>query len=126
MIQEGIGQAPARQAMIHAGIPPSSHALTINKVCGSAVKAVMLGAQSIMVGDSDLVLAGGMENMSMAPYAAPKGRYGARMGNTELVDLMTNDAFVDAYSGKAMGLLRLPPLSNHGESFFRWNPRPFH
>lgn len=105
VIQGAAGQAPARQAMIKAGIPNTVHAMTINKVCGSGLKSMMLAAQSIMTGDSDLVLAGGMENMSMAPYAMPKGRYGARMGNTELLDLMVYDALQDPYSNLPMGTL---------------------
>ncbi|PLX68950.1 MAG: acetyl-CoA C-acyltransferase [Denitrovibrio sp.] len=105
VIQGGAGQAPARQAMIKAGIPNSVHAMTINKVCGSGLKTMMLASQSIQVGDSNLVIAGGMENMSAAPYALPTGRYGAKMGNAQMLDLMMHDALVDPYSTQAMGVL---------------------
>jgi acetyl-CoA C-acetyltransferase len=80
----GSGQAPARQALRYAGLPDSVPALTINKVCGSGLKAIMLGADSIRLGDAEIVLAGGMENMSQAPYALFKGRNGYRMG--EVID----------------------------------------
>ncbi len=101
----GAGQAPARQAMRHAGLPDSIPALTINKVCGSGLKALMLGAGSIRLGDAEVVLAGGMENMSLAPYLLGKGRYGYRMGNGELVDLLILDGLQDPYSGKHMGVI---------------------
>ena len=99
----GNGQAPARQAMRTAGLPDSIAALTINKVCGSGLKAVMLAAGSIALGEADLVLAGGMENMTLAPYALPKGRNGYRMGNGEVVDLLIHDALWDPYTGRHMG-----------------------
>ncbi len=99
------GQAPARQAMLYAGLPDTIPALTINKVCGSGLKALMLGAGSIRLGDAEVVLAGGMENMSLAPYALAKGRYGYRMGNGELLDLMVYDGLQDPYSGKHMGVI---------------------
>jgi acetyl-CoA C-acetyltransferase len=99
----GVGQAPARQAMRHAGLPDSTHAMTINKVCGSGLKAIMLGAGSITLGDSEIVIAGGMENMSLAPYILKKARYGYRMGHGELLDLMVYDGLQDPYSGKPMG-----------------------
>ncbi len=103
VLQGGSGQAPARQAMRFADLPDSTHAMTINKVCGSGLKAIMLGAGSIALGDSDVVLAGGMESMSRAPYALPKARTGYRYGNAEVVDLMVNDGLRDPYSGKLMG-----------------------
>jgi acetyl-CoA C-acetyltransferase len=103
VIQAGVGQAPARQAMRFAGIDDKTHAMTINKVCGSGLKSIMLGVQSILLGDSEIVIAGGMENMSMAPYSLPKGRYGFRMGDTAAIDLMIFDALKDPYSGKHMG-----------------------
>ncbi|TYB34056.1 MAG: thiolase family protein [Flexistipes sinusarabici] len=103
VIQGAARQAPARQAMRNAGLSDKTHAMTINKVCGSGLKSVMLAAQSIMLGDSDLVLAGGMESMSMAPYALEKGRYGYRMGNGVIIDTMIVDALEDPYSGKHMG-----------------------
>ncbi|BAI81292.1 acetyl-CoA C-acetyltransferase [Deferribacter desulfuricans SSM1] len=101
----GFGQAPARQAMRYAGLLDKVHAMTINKVCGSGLKALMLGAQSIMLGDSDLAIVGGMENMSMAPYALLQARYGYRMGNNEVVDLMIYDALLDPYTKRHMGEL---------------------
>ncbi len=101
----GTGQAPARQAMRYADLPDSIPALTINKVCGSGLKALMLGAGSIRLGDAEVVLAGGMENMSLAPYLLSKGRYGYRMGSGELLDLMVYDGLQDPYSGKHMGVI---------------------
>ncbi|MDD2899980.1 MAG: thiolase family protein [Desulfuromonadaceae bacterium] len=98
----GAGQSPARQAMRGAGIADSAAALTINKACGSGLKSVMLGANSICLGESELVIAGGMENMSLAPYFLRKARYGFRMGNGELVDHM-NDALADPGTGRTMG-----------------------
>jgi acetyl-CoA C-acetyltransferase len=99
------GQAPARQVMRAAGISDSAAALTINKVCGSGLKAIMLGADAIRLGDSDVVIAGGMENMSMAPYALPSGRYGMKFGDGKVLDLMTNDGLTDPDTGRAMGIL---------------------
>lgn len=101
----GAGQAPARQAMRYAGLPDSIPAMTINKVCGTGLKALMLGAGSIRLGDAEVVIVGGMENMSMAPYLLKKARYGYRMGNGELVDLMINDGLQDPYSDKHMGVI---------------------
>jgi len=103
VLSGGAGQAPARQAMRHAGFPDSVHALTINKMCGSGLKAVMLAAGSIALGESQVVVAGGMENMSRAPYVLPRARSGYRMGHAELLDLMIYDGLQDAYSGKLMG-----------------------
>ncbi len=99
----GCGQAPARQAMRGAGIPDTVHALTINKVCGSGLKAIMLGAGSIRLGESQVVIAGGMENMSLAPYILKKARAGYRMGHGELLDLMVYDGLQDPYTGRHMG-----------------------
>ncbi len=98
-----MGQAPARQAMIYAGIPNSVPALTINKVCGSGMKAVMLAAQAIRLGDSQIVVAGGMESMSNAPYALDKARTGYRMGNGTLIDTMIHDGLWDPYNNCHMG-----------------------
>ena len=103
VLTAGEGQAPARQAAIGAGIPKSVPALTINKVCGSGMKAVMLGAQSIMLGDSDVVVAGGMENMSQSPYIIPGARSGLRMGNQQIVDTMVADGLWDPYNNQHMG-----------------------
>jgi acetyl-CoA C-acetyltransferase len=99
----GGGQAPARQAMRSAGIPDRAHALTVNKVCGSGLKAIMLAAASIGLGESEVVIAGGMENMSLAPYLLKKGRYGYRMGHGEFLDLMIYDGLQDPYTGRHMG-----------------------
>jgi acetyl-CoA C-acetyltransferase len=110
----GVGQAPARQAMRHAGLPDSIHAMTINKVCGSGLKAIMLGAGSIRLGDSDVVIAGGMENMSLAPYLLKKARTGYRMGNGELIDLMVYDGLTDPYSGRHMGEIADAAAVRHG------------
>src|SRR5262245_53344044 len=94
----GLGQAPARQAAIRAGLPPKVAALTINKVCGSGLKAVMLAAQGIASGETDVVVAGGMESMSNCPYLLPKAREGMRLGHGELVDSMIFDGLWDPYS----------------------------
>jgi len=103
VLTAGEGQAPARQASLGAGIPKSVPALTINKVCGSGMKAVMLAAQSIALGDSEVVVAGGMENMSQAPYLLPNARGGLRMGNQSMVDSMISDGLWDPYNNQHMG-----------------------
>src|SRR3982074_2725590 len=87
-LSAGLGQAPAGQAAIKGGLPPKVGALTINKVCGSGLKAVMLAAQGVATGDTDIVVAGGMESMSNAPYLLPKAREGMRLGHGELIDSM--------------------------------------
>lgn len=97
------GQAPARQAALGAGLPKAVQCLTVNKVCGSGLKAAMLASQAIMVGDADIIIAGGMENMSMAPYYVPKLRGGNKMGHTELVDGMIKDGLWDVYNDFHMG-----------------------
>jgi acetyl-CoA C-acetyltransferase len=104
VLQAGQGQNPARQAMIHAGVPKETNAFSINKVCASGLKAIALGAQSIMLGEADVVVAGGMENMSQVPYAFPQGRWGARMFNQEMVDLMVFDGLFEIFYGYHMGL----------------------
>jgi acetyl-CoA C-acetyltransferase len=103
VVSAGLGQAPARQAAIHAGLPPQVGALTINKVCGSGLKAVMLAAQGIATGDSDVVVAGGMESMSNCPYLLVGAREGLRLGHGELRDSMIWDGLWDAYSDYHMG-----------------------
>lgn len=103
VLTAGIGQAPARQALIFAGIPNTVPALTINKVCGSGMKAVMLGAQSLALGDSAIVVSGGMESMSQAPYLLPTARAGMRMGNQTAVDSMIHDGLWDPYNNQHMG-----------------------
>lgn len=99
----GMGQAPARQASIYGGLPDQVPCLTINKVCGSGMKAVMLGAQSIALGDSKVVVAGGMESMTNAPYVLDKARAGYRMGNGTIIDSMINDGLWDPYNNCHMG-----------------------
>ncbi|HEV8190644.1 MAG TPA: acetyl-CoA C-acyltransferase, partial [Ktedonobacterales bacterium] len=103
VVTAGEGQAPARQAALHAGIPADVPAVTINKVCGSGLKAVMLAAQAIKAGDGDLYVAGGMESMSNAPYLLPKARTGYRMGTGELVDSVVHDGLWCAFEGVHMG-----------------------
>jgi acetyl-CoA C-acetyltransferase len=104
VLQAAQGQNPARQAMIHAGVPKETPAFTLNKVCASGLKAIALGAQSIQVGNAEIVIAGGMENMSQVPYAFPSGRWGARMFNQEMVDLMVFDGLYEIFYGYHMGL----------------------
>jgi acetyl-CoA C-acetyltransferase len=104
VLQAGCGQNPARQAVIKAGLPQAVPAMTINKVCGSGLKAVMLAAQAIRDGDSDIVIAGGQENMSMSPHVLPNSRDGQRMGNWALVDTMINDGLWDVYNQYHMGI----------------------
>ena len=98
VIQAGLGQNVARQASIKAGLPIETPAVTVNVVCGSGLNCVNMAAQMIQAGDADIVVAGGMENMSMAPYAMMNGRYGYRMNNGTLVDTMVNDALWDAFN----------------------------
>ncbi len=104
VIQAGLGQNVARQASIKAGLPVTTPAVTVNVVCGSGLNCVNMAAQMIIAGDADIVVAGGMENMSMAPYAAMQGRYGYRMNNATLVDTMVNDALWDAFNNYHMGI----------------------
>lgn len=104
VIQAGLGQNVARQASIKAGLPIEVPAMTLNNVCGSGLKAVNLAADMIIAGDADVVIAGGMENMSAAPYAVPNARYGYRMGDGKLVDTMIKDALWDAFNDYHMGV----------------------
>jgi acetyl-CoA C-acetyltransferase len=103
VLQAGVGQNPARQAAIYAGIPAEASALTVNQVCGSGLRAVALAAQAIQAGDAEIVVAGGMESMSNAPYLLPQARSGYRMGNGALVDAMIHDGLWDAYNNFHMG-----------------------
>jgi len=103
VLQAGVGQAPARQAGIGAGIPVSAGAVTVNKVCGSGLKAVMYAANDIRCDEYDVAIAGGMESMSNAPYALPQARNGYRMGNGKLIDIMIHDGLWDPYGDKHMG-----------------------
>ncbi len=116
VLQGGSGQAPARQAMRKAGLPDSVHAMTINKVCGSGLKALMLAADAVRLGDASIIIAGGMENMSLAPYLIPKARYGYRLGNGQLLDLMILDGLQDPDSGRHMGELTEVWIKRHGLS----------
>jgi len=104
VLQAGVGQAPARQAALYAGLPQTTPAWTLNKVCGSGLKAVIAGAQAIAVGDAEVVVAGGMESMSNVPYYDRAARTGVRMGNVELVDGMIHDGLWDVYGQTHMGI----------------------
>ena len=116
VLSGGCGQAPARQAMRLAGLPDATHAMTINKVCGSGLKAIMLGACVIRLGDSQVVIAGGMESMSTAPYFLKKARTGYRMGHGEIHDLMIYDGLQDPYNGRLMGEIGEVSAARHGLS----------
>ncbi|MBK8556736.1 MAG: acetyl-CoA C-acyltransferase [Lewinellaceae bacterium] len=104
VVSANLGQAPARQAAIFAGLPATVPCTTINKVCASGIKAITLGAQSIMLGLNEIVVAGGMENMSQIPYYLPNARWGYKYGNAELVDGLAKDGLTDVYNQKAMGV----------------------
>ena len=104
VLTAGAGQNPARQTVIKAGLPNSVSAMTINKVCGSGLKAVMLGAQAIACGDADIIIAGGQENMSASAHVLPNSREGFRMGNASLVDSMIKDGLWDAFNDYHMGI----------------------
>ena len=103
VIQAGLGQNPARQAALNGGLPNTVSAVTVNKVCGSGLKAVMMAAQGVQLGDTEIVVAGGMESMSNAPYLIPKAREGYRLGNGELVDSMIKDGLWCAFENYHMG-----------------------
>jgi acetyl-CoA C-acetyltransferase len=103
VLPAGVGQAPARQAALGAGLPPSVPCTTVNKVCGSGLKAVILGAQAILSGDTDIVVAGGMESMSLSPYLVPKAREGLKFGHQQLQDSMILDGLWDVYNNVHMG-----------------------
>src|SRR5207237_10826059 len=100
----GLGQNPARQAAIYGGLPPEVGAMTVNKVCGSGLKAVALASQAIQTGDSTLVVAGGMESMTNAPYLLPQARKGYRLGDAQIVDSMVHDGLWDVYNDYQMGM----------------------
>lgn len=104
VLTAGVGQAPARQAALKAGLPTTTPCMTINKVCGSGLKAVMLADQAIRCGDAEVVVAGGQESMSNAPYLLPKGRTGYRYGHGEVLDSMLLDGLADAYDPQPMGV----------------------
>ena len=103
VLQANCGQAPARQASIAAGIPNTVPATTINKVCSSGMKTIMMAAQSIMLGDNDIVVAGGMENMSAVPYYSPNMRWGSKLGDVKLIDGLVKDGLTDVYNNYHMG-----------------------
>lgn len=104
VLQAGQGGNPARQSAVHAGLPVQVPAMTVNKVCGSGLKAVMLAAQAIGLGDSEIVLAGGMESMSRSPYVLDKARFGYRMGDGKLIDVMLSDGLLDPFGNGHMGI----------------------
>lgn len=104
VIQANLGQAPARQAARGAGLPEEVNCTTVNKVCASGMKSLSIGAQAILLGDADIVLAGGMESMSNAPFYAPHQRWGNKYGDVTMIDGLARDGLSDAYNGKAMGL----------------------
>jgi acetyl-CoA C-acetyltransferase len=104
VVSAGLGQNPARQAAIFGGLPPEVGAMTVNKVCGSGLKAVALAAQAIQTGNSNVVVAGGMESMTNAPYLLPQARKGYRLGNGQLIDSMVHDGLWDIYNDYHMGL----------------------
>jgi acetyl-CoA C-acetyltransferase len=104
VLQAGLGQNPARQAALAAGIPKEVPATTVNMLCGSGLKSVALASQMIRAGDAEIVVAGGMENMSQAPYLVPSGRFGARMGDAQLIDSMVHDGLTDAFGQIHMGI----------------------
>ncbi len=104
VIQAGLGQNPARQSSVKAGLPVEIPSMTINKVCGSGLRAVSLAAQMIKAGDADVIVAGGMENMSAAPYVLPGARWGQRMGDAKMTDTMIKDGLWDAFNNYHMGV----------------------
>ena len=103
VLQAGLGQSPARQAVIRGGLPPAVGAVTVNQVCGSGLRAVSLATQAIQTGDSDVVVAGGMESMTNAPYVLQQASSGYRMGNGNLIDVMIHDGLWDVYNQFHMG-----------------------
>lgn len=109
-----LGQSPARQAALGAGLPVTVPCTTVNKVCASGTKAIMFGAQSIMLGQADVIIAGGMESMSNIPYYVPKARYGYKYGNAELVDGLVRDGLEDVYQKKAMGVFADATAKKYG------------
>ncbi|QDC05901.1 acetyl-CoA C-acetyltransferase [Pseudomonas fulva] len=116
VLTAGVGQNPARQAAIKAGLPFSVPALTLNKVCGSGLKALHLGAQAIRCGDAEVVIAGGQENMSLAPYVMPSARTGQRMGHGQLIDSMISDGLWDAFNDYHMGITAENLVQEYGLS----------
>ena len=116
VVSANLGQAPARQAAIYAGLNPSVICTTINKVCASGMKATAYGAQSIQLGQADIVVTGGMENMSQAPFYIPKARFGYKYGNGELIDGLSKDGLLDVYDQQAMGVFADRTAAKYGFS----------
>lgn len=116
VVSANLGQAPARQAAIFAGLPVNTVCTTVNKVCASGMKSAAIGAQSIMLGINDLVVVGGMENMSQIPYYIPKARFGYKYGNAELVDGLAKDGLTDVYNQQAMGVCADRTATKYGIS----------
>lgn len=116
VVSANLGQAPARQAAVFAGLPADVPCTTINKVCASGMKAITLGAQSIMLGMNDIVVAGGMENMSQIPYYVPNARWGYKFGNAEMIDGLSKDGLTDVYNQKAMGVCADATAAKYGIS----------
>src|SRR5216683_1155272 len=114
VVSAGLGQNPARQAAIYGGLAPEVGAMTINKVCGSGLKAVALAAQAIQTGNSTLVVAGGMESMTNAPYLLPQARKGYRLGDGQIIDSMINDGLWDIYNNYHMGITGENVAEKHG------------
>jgi acetyl-CoA C-acetyltransferase len=114
VLPAGLGQAPARQAALGAGVPIAAPATTINKMCGSGLKAVMMAADQVRAGSADIVLAGGLESMSNAPYLLPKARTGYRMGSGEIIDHMMRDGLQSPFDGKSMGCFADATASRYG------------
>src|SRR5579863_1765980 len=104
VVAAGLGQNPARQAALNGGLSPTVGAMTINKVCGSGLKAVALAAQAIQTGNAEIVVAGGMESMTNAPYLLPQARKGYRLGNSQIIDSVVNDGLWDVYNNYHMGM----------------------
>src|ERR1700761_7260340 len=114
VVSAGLGQNPGRQAALGGGLPTSVSAMTINKVCGSGLKAVALAAQAIQTGNAEIVVAGGMESMTNAPYLLPQGRSGFRMGNATVVDSMVHDGLWEIYNDYHMGITGEHVAEKHG------------
>ena len=116
VLHAGLGQNVARQIAIHSGIPSDKTAFTLDMVCGSGLKAIQLAAQSIMLGDADIVVAGGVENMSQAAYVSIQHRFGQRLGNSQLIDSLVHDGLTDAFNNYHMGITAENVAQNYGIS----------
>ena len=116
VLQAGVGQNPARQVAIQSGLPETISAVTVNKVCGSGLKAVIMAAQAIRCGDAEVIIAGGMENMSLSPYVLPKARTGLRMGHAQMLDSMIVDGLWDAFNDYHMGITAENLVDKYGIS----------